>query len=275
MSTEELFSIAAFLFLAAGLCGFVRKALPRCTVTILCAAALALLGAGFFMRWHYYAAAMNISWFLAFPVSTFYESVVFFVACVAVIALFYLRKGINRPAVAAVCLICGIVLLLLNFSAIPQTPVLFLPSLKSYWLVAHVALSFVAYAMFALAAVLGLRQLFSRSSDAEKTTALSSLIRKLSADALLIFTVGGLIFGAVWAHHSWGRFWAWDPKETWAFVTWCAYVLMLHTDWRRRLSDKVLAFWAVANFGIVLFTYFGVSVLFAGLHSYISLPEAL
>ena len=269
MSTQELFCIAAVAFLLAALLSLYSALWMRRVVFATFAAAVLMMLAGFGVRWHFYASTMHIDWLMAFPVSTFYESAAFFVLAVVVTMMFYFRQGTDRRVQSFVLFFCGIVLLLLNLSEIPNEPVLFLPSLKSYWLVVHVTLSFVAYAMYALAACLAFWVLFGKKSE---TTC--SIIRKLVIDATLIFTVGGLIFGAIWAQHSWGRFWAWDPKETWAFITWCAYVVMLHTDWRRHLSAKTLALWSIVNFGIVLFTYFGVSIFFAGLHSYISLPGA-
>jgi cytochrome c-type biogenesis protein CcsB len=74
--------------------------------------------------------------------------------------------------------------------------------------------------------------------------------------------------GAIWAHQSWGRYWAWDPKETWAFVTWVVYAGYLHArstaGWRGRRA----AYLNMVGFGVVMFTYYGVNLLISGLHSY-------
>ena len=149
----------------------------------------------------------------------------------------------------------------------PTAPVLFLPALQSYWLVAHVTLSFTAYALFGLSACAGAALLCGGA--APETAA--PLIRRLNLLGLVIFTIGGLFFGSIWAHHSWGRFWAWDPKETWAFITWCAFLAILHFDHRRELPPRKLAAATLAAFAVLIFTYVGVNIFFAGLHSYAAL----
>lgn len=270
MSADEMTGIAGLLLVLSGLLSLILRTAPRRLTGLPALAAMALLAAGFFERWHRYAAAMDASWLEAFPVSTFFESAVFFAFLTLAAGLAVMKRVPSRFFSAALFGGCGALLLLLSLSGIPSGPLLFLPSLKSGWLIAHVALSFAAYAAYAIAAALSLGIIFTK--DGER---LVPALRRLLADATIVFTVGGLVFGAVWAQQSWGRFWAWDPKETWAFITWCAYMLLLHADWRGRLTGRGLAAWALADFVIVLFTYFGVSFLFAGLHSYISLSEAL
>jgi cytochrome c-type biogenesis protein CcsB len=82
-----------------------------------------------------------------------------------------------------------------------------------------------------------------------------------------IFTAGALIFGAVWAETAWGRWWGWDPKETWAFITWLVYTAYLHTRLVKRLR-KHGATLAIIGFVFTIFTFFGVNFLLSGLHSY-------
>ena len=94
---------------------------------------------------------------------------------------------------------------------------------------------------------------------------------KFAVLGFIIFTIGGLIFGAVWAEQAWGRYWSWDPKETWAFITWVVYGIYIHGritgKWTRRLSNSI----AVIGFILTIFTYLGVNLLLSGLHSYGSL----
>ena len=77
-----------------------------------------------------------------------------------------------------------------------------------------------------------------------------------------------MIIGAIWADQAWGAYWSWDPKETWAFVTWLIYVVYLHLRIRRELPGKTAAVVAVIGFVCVIFTYLGVNYLLPGLHSY-------
>ncbi|MCX5718192.1 MAG: cytochrome c biogenesis protein CcsA [Nitrospirae bacterium] len=83
-----------------------------------------------------------------------------------------------------------------------------------------------------------------------------------------VFTLGGLIFGAIWADQSWGTYWSWDPKETWSLITWFVYAFFLHSRLLRGWRGKKVAIVAVLGFVVVIFTYIGVNLLLSGLHSY-------
>lgn len=83
-----------------------------------------------------------------------------------------------------------------------------------------------------------------------------------------IFTLGGLIIGAIWADQAWGTYWSWDPKETWSLITWFVYAFYLHSRMIRGWRGKKVAIVAVIGFVAVIFTYLGVNLLLSGLHSY-------
>lgn len=100
---------------------------------------------------------------------------------------------------------------------------------------------------------------------------LERIIYKFITAGFAIFTIGGLVFGAVWAETSWGRYWSWDPKETWAFITWVIYGIYLHGRYSGRWSKEIAASIALIGFLVTIFTYLGVNLLFSGLHSYGSL----
>ena len=100
---------------------------------------------------------------------------------------------------------------------------------------------------------------------------LERIIYKFITAGFAIFTIGGLVFGAVWAETSWGRYWSWDPKETWAFITWVIYGIYLHGRYSLRWSKEMAASIALIGFLVTIFTYLGVNLLFPGLHSYGSL----
>jgi cytochrome c-type biogenesis protein CcsB len=82
-----------------------------------------------------------------------------------------------------------------------------------------------------------------------------------------LFLSVGIITGAVWANSAWGRYWGWDPKETWSLITWFVYATLLHARMMRGWHSKRIAFFSIIGFIAVLFTYFGVNLL-PGLHSY-------
>jgi cytochrome c-type biogenesis protein CcsB len=98
-----------------------------------------------------------------------------------------------------------------------------------------------------------------------------SMIDKLSYNTIragiLLLTIG-IITGAVWANYSWGAYWSWDPKETWALVTWIVYIIYLHARMTPGWQGKISAWLVVIGFVMVIFTYLGVNLLMKGLHSY-------
>ena len=97
---------------------------------------------------------------------------------------------------------------------------------------------------------------------------LDEITYKMIATGFPIFTLGGLIFGAIWADQAWGKYWTWDPKETWSLITWFFYAFYLHGRLMRGWKGKKVAIVAVLGFIAVIFTYLGVNLLLSGLHSY-------
>ncbi|TAN40438.1 MAG: c-type cytochrome biogenesis protein CcsB [Nitrospirae bacterium] len=97
---------------------------------------------------------------------------------------------------------------------------------------------------------------------------LDDITYKSIAMGFPIFTLGGLIFGAIWADQAWGKYWTWDPKETWSLITWFFYAFYLHSRLMRGWKGKKVAIVAVLGFLAVIFTYLGVNLLLSGLHSY-------
>lgn len=161
-----------------------------------------------------------------------------------------------------------------------------MPALRSAWRVPHIGSAILAYGAFLMAFVLALMFLLREAVDGgpvqkfdapgKKTfwgsrlpsaAVLDQTIYRTIAFGFLMQTVL-VIVGAIWAQYAWGRFWGWDPKETWSFITWLIYATYLHTrtamGWRGRKS----AWLAITGFAATGFTFVGVSYLFHGLHSY-------
>ena len=141
-----------------------------------------------------------------------------------------------------------------------------IPALQSLWLVLHVALSFIGEAFFAFSFITALMALISR--DTEKKKDLDRLTYRAVIAGYPVFTIGALIFGAVWAEAAWGSFWSWDPKETWALITWLFYSLYLHFRIYSKKGVALCSLIACIGFLSTLFTFFGVNYLLGGLHSY-------
>lgn len=104
---------------------------------------------------------------------------------------------------------------------------------------------------------------FSMSQDI-----LDDLTYKSIAIGFPIFTLGGLVFGAIWADQAWGKYWSWDPKETWSLITWFVYAFYLHARFLKGWRGNKIAIVAVLGFVSTIFTYLGVNLLLSGLHSY-------
>jgi len=92
---------------------------------------------------------------------------------------------------------------------------------------------------------------------------------QLTLMQLAFYLLGvGILLGAYWADHAWGRWWAWDPKETWALITWIVYLIAIHVRFGVRDRGLVTAWLSVIGFVVMLWTYWGVNLLLSGLHSY-------
>ena len=150
-----------------------------------------------------------------------------------------------------------------------------LPALKSNWLLFHVMSVFIGYSSFALASASALVYLsvsfFRKGGDSEKISRFLELVNWLTyrfIAAGFAFLTLGISAGSVWANASWGRYWNWDPKETWAFITWLIYAVCLHMKSNGKYHGQPIAFLTLAGFATVMFTYFGVNFWLASLHAY-------
>ena len=97
---------------------------------------------------------------------------------------------------------------------------------------------------------------------------IEAITYKFIAVGFAIFTIGGMVFGAIWAEVAWGRFWSWDSKESWTFITWIIYGLYLHGRLSNKWSKELAATVALIGLLSTIFTFLGVNLLIAGLHSY-------
>jgi cytochrome c-type biogenesis protein CcsB len=150
------------------------------------------------------------------------------------------------------------------------------PVLNSYWLMIHVAIITASYGFLSLGAVLGLFSLwliiFSNTNNKSKLTNTIkelTLINERSITIGLFMLTIGTFLGGVWANESWGRYWGWDPKETWALVSVLVYVFILHM----RLIPALAGFYifnlaSLIGIWSIIMTYFGVNYYLSGLHSY-------
>jgi cytochrome c-type biogenesis protein CcsB len=154
------------------------------------------------------------------------------------------------------------------------------PALRSAWLAIHVSTVATAGGVFLVGFCAGVLYLLrdgyengrvgfpwaltARTPDA---TALERLTFRVNAFGFPLLTVG-IILGAIWAEASWGRYWGWDAKETWSFITWVVYAAYLHARATPSLKRRTAVYIALAGWGVLLFNLFAVNLIFPGLHSY-------
>ncbi len=305
------------------------------------------------LRWKEFADLSGMGFMRSAPLTNLYESLVFFVWCLILGYLIIEFKFKNRSFGAFITPIAGLALAFIDLTGVSKDIQPLVPALKSNWLLAHVTMSFIAYAAFALSFSTGIMYLimttekknessyifwtitfgifmvillamgidflafrvkvrpeifvksylfkssFLHPAAAVKllswtiTTAvlfiiwrygyvMKSVIGKFNVTAEMldeityksiavgfpIFTLGGLIFGAIWADQAWGVYWSWDPKETWSLITWFIYAFYLHGRMIRGWKGRKVAIVAVIGFMAVIFTYLGVNLLLSGLHAY-------
>jgi cytochrome c-type biogenesis protein CcsB len=233
--------------------------------------------AGFILRW---VESYQMGFGHA-PLSNLYESLVFFAWTIALIYLFvewrYQNRAIGAFSAPLAFLTMAYASLSPNISDRIQP---LIPALKSNWLIAHVITCFIGYGAFAVAFGVSIMYLFkSRREEGEgglvgrfpSAAVLDELTHQLGMFGFL-FLSAGIITGAVWANSAWGRYWGWDPKETWSLITWFIYATLLHARMMRGWRGRRIAWLSVLGFGAVLFTYFGVNLL-PGLHSYQSMGQ--
>lgn len=210
------------------------------------------------------------------PVTNLYESVSFFAwTLVGIFFLFDLRYRLSVLG----AFVCPLALVLMVVgSAAPKVAQEINPMLDSWWFPIHVTLAFSGNAVFTVAAVAGVMYLLQeRMLKSKKFSglyhrlpslqALDSINYKCLSFGFPLMTMG-IISGAVWANSAWGGYWRWDPKETWALITWFLYAALLHgrltIGWRGRRA----AIFAIIGFLCLLFTFFGVNLLLSGEHSF-------
>ncbi|MGC9518956.1 MAG: c-type cytochrome biogenesis protein CcsB [Desulfuromonadaceae bacterium] len=213
------------------------------------------------------------------PVTNLHESLSFFAWALA--GVFMLLDLQTRMQVMAAATTTLITVFMLFGSLMPMHTQDLNPALDSFWLPIHVGLSFMGNAVFTVAFVAAILYLIQeRMLKSKKFSALHYRLPSLETldrvnyrclkFGFPLMTMG-IISGAVWAESAWGTYWSWDPKESWALITWFLYAALLHgrltVGWRGRRA----AIFAIIGFCFLLFTFLGVNLLLPGLHSYSSM----
>ena len=216
----------------------------------------------------YLSLLLLLRWWVSghVPMSNGYETMLFMAWVAMAVTLAVMRRmGVMKafgPVVASCCLLVAMMA-----SGSPRmTPLM--PVLQSPLLAIHVALVMMAYTLLTIMALLSLRCLLPFHLPTSELLRLTTLSRLLLYPAVSLLA-SGIFIGAVWANISWGNYWSWDPKETWALITLMVCAVPLHFPLpQARSNHRGYHLFVLAAFLSVLMTYFGVNYYLAGLHSY-------
>jgi cytochrome c-type biogenesis protein CcsB len=217
-------------------------------------------------------------WFISghAPWSDAYESMIYVAWATQFFGLVFGRK--STLTMASTAFVAGMILMIAHWNWMDPAIANLQPVLDSYWLMIHVAVIVGSYGPFALGMIIGavslLLMIISSSKNKDK---IKLQIKELTIINELALTVGlimltiGNFLGGMWANESWGRYWGWDPKETWALISIMIYAFVIHM----RLIPGLRGPWifnlmSVIAFASILMTYFGVNFYLVGLHSYAS-----
>ncbi len=217
------------------------------------------------MRWYISGRA---------PWSNGYESMIYIAWTTTLAGVLFTRKSFG--GLAATTVLAGTLLFVSTLSFLDPEITPLVPVLKSYWLTIHVSLEAGSYGFLMLGAIIGLINLilmvFITENNKHRVKRIiqeMSYISELTLIGGLFMVSVGTYLGGVWANESWGRYWGWDAKETWALITILVYAFILHMRLMPKLQG-LFAYNVATIFGLatVIMTYYGVNYYLSGLHSY-------
>ncbi len=206
------------------------------------------------------------------PVSNLYEVFILFMVITTLMYLYYaIRFNAQRLGAFVFAFQCVVVIFVLWYMLARDAHHIqpLIPALQSWWMKIHVPTNFVGYGAFCMAAALGVAELLAMKYKWKSPSAevIDEIMYKAIAIGFLFFTIA-TVLGALWAADAWGRYWSWDPKETWAFIVWLNYAIWLHLRLVKGWRGAVLAWWAIIGLFITAFAFLGVNMFLSGLHSY-------
>jgi cytochrome c-type biogenesis protein CcsB len=264
-----LYALLGFIFL---ILFFTKAFVPKLNLKWPTRVAFYLLAACFFAH----VLGLAIRWYVSgrAPWSNGYESMIYIGFTTMLAGLIFARKSIG--GLAATSILASTILMVAGLSWLDPEITPLVPVLKSYWLTIHVSMEAGSYGFLMLGAIIGLLNLalmiFLTQSNEKRimrTVKEMTYISEMTLIGGLFMVSTGTYLGGVWANESWGRYWGWDAKETWALVTTLVYAFILHMRFIPGLRG-LFAFNLASLFGFasVMMTYFGVNYYLSGLHSY-------
>ena len=239
---------------------------------------LLLFKSSIFILFIIHTIGLIARWFISghAPWGDAYESMIYVAWATMGVGLLFARK--SDLTVASTAFVSSMILMIAHWNWMDPSIANLVPVLDSYWLMIHVSVIVGSYGPFALGMILGIVSLILMIFLTHKNKEIIKLklkeltiINELSLTVGLIMLTIGNFLGGMWANESWGRYWGWDPKETWALISILLYAFVLHM----RLIPKLRGNWlfnlmSIVAFASIMMTYFGVNFYLVGLHSYAS-----
>jgi cytochrome c-type biogenesis protein CcsB len=218
---------------------------------------------------------MGHRWYISghAPWSDTYESLIYISWATMFAGMIFARKSLM--ALSATVIMAGIFIFTAHLTGIDPQITNLVPVLKSYWLTIHVSIITGSYGFLAIGAMMGFMSLIlfifrnPNKPEIDKTIQHIAALTEASLIIGLALLIVGNFIGGIWANESWGRYWGWDPKETWAYISIVFYALILHLRIIPKLNKPfVLSVASTLVFSTILMTYFGVNFYLSGMHSY-------
>jgi len=229
-----------------------------------------------FTGFMFHTLGLGLRWYIAghSPMSNGYESMIF-ISWVTLLAGFIFSRR-SAFTLSATAVLASMTLMVAHLSFMDPEITNLVPVLKSYWLTLHVSVITGSYGFLGLGAILGLITMIlltlSNDKNRERISKTIDDLTVINYKALtlgLYFLTIGTFLGAVWANESWGRYWGWDPKETWSLISIIIYSIVIHSRNIPGMKDIfVYNLISLFAFSTVLMTYFGVNYYLSGMHSY-------
>lgn len=225
-----------------------------------------------------HTAGLIVRWYISghAPWSDAYESMIYVAWATMFFGLAFGRK--SDLTIASTAFVTSMILMIAHWNWMDPAIANLQPVLNSYWLMIHVAVIVASYGPFTLGMILGIVSLllmvFTNKKNRNKmflNIKELTIINEMALTVGLVMLTIGNFLGGMWANESWGRYWGWDPKETWALISIMVYAFVIHM----RLVPGLRSRWfynlmSIVAFASILMTYFGVNFYLAGLHSYAS-----
>lgn len=269
---EKLMPFYLVMGLVLLILSFVKIIQPKFKLEIFSKSAMVFLILLFVLH----TVGLILRWYISghAPWSNGYESMIY-IAWATVLAGFIFSRN-SAITLAATGVLSGLILFVAHLNWLDPQVTNLVPVLQSYWLSIHVSMITASYGFLALGALLGFISLILFALRTEKSSRRINLsilelntINEMSLIVGLVLLTVGNFLGGVWANESWGRYWGWDPKETWALVSILLYAVVIHLRFIKAVyTPFVFAAVSLLVFSSIVMTYFGVNYYLAGMHSY-------